>query len=92
MARLDFPRFNGEGIKQWLIQCETFFSVDNTPDEFKVCLAVVHFEGKALQWHSAYIKSVGLENLPSWNEYQILLLDCFGHVYEDPMADLMKLR
>ncbi|RZC28940.1 putative plastid-lipid-associated protein 11, chloroplastic [Glycine soja] len=66
--------------------------VDNTPDEFKVRLAVVHFKGKALQWHSAYIKSVGLENLPSWNEYQILLLDRFGDVCEDPMADLMKLR
>ena len=92
MARLDFPRFNGEGIKQWLIQCETFFSVDNTPDEFKVRLTVFHFEGKALQWHSAYIKSVGLENLPSWNEYQILLLDRFGDVCEDPMVDLMKLR
>jgi len=69
-----------------------FFSVDNTPDEFKVRLAVVHFEGKAFQWHNAYIKSVGLENLPSWNEYHILLLDHFGDVCEDPMADLMKLR
>jgi len=30
--------------------------------------------------------------LASWNEYQIVLLDRFGDVYEDPMADLMKLR
>ena len=50
-----------------------FFSIHYTPDEFKVRLAIVHFEGKALQWHNAYIKSVGLENLTSWNEYQILL-------------------
>ena len=69
-----------------------FFSIHYTPDEFKVRLAIVHFEGKALQWHNAYIKSVGLENLTSWNEYQILLLDRFGDVCEDPMADLIKLR
>ena len=25
LARLDFPRFNGDGIKNWLVQCETFF-------------------------------------------------------------------
>ena len=48
LARLDFPRFNGDGIKNWLVQCETFFSVDNTPKDFKVRLAMVHFEGKAL--------------------------------------------
>ena len=48
LARLDFPRFNGEGIKNWLVQCETFFSVDNTPKDFKVRLAMVHFKGKAL--------------------------------------------
>nr|KYP37825.1 hypothetical protein KK1_040968 [Cajanus cajan] len=92
LARLDFPRFNGDGIKQWLIQCETFFSVDNTPEDYKVRLAVVHFEGKALQWHSAYVKTVGLENLPSWLEYTRILLDRFGEICEDPMADLMKLR
>ena len=48
LARLDFPRFNGDGVKQWLIQCETFFSVDGTLEDYKVRLAVVHFEGKAL--------------------------------------------
>ena len=26
LAHLDFPRFNGEGIKNWIIQCDTFFS------------------------------------------------------------------
>ena len=25
LARLDFPRFNGNEIKNWLVQCETFF-------------------------------------------------------------------
>ncbi|WVZ14312.1 hypothetical protein V8G54_011878 [Vigna mungo] len=92
LARLDFPRLNGDGVKQWLIQCETFFSVDGTPDDYKVCLAVVHFEGKALQWHNTYIKNKGLLNLPSWESYTRILIDRFGEVGEDPMAELMRLR
>ena len=91
LARLDFPKFNGYGIKNWLVQCETFFSVDNTPEDFKVRLAVVHFEGKALQWHNAYVRIVGLGNLPSWKDYSQILLDRFGEVCEDPMAELMRL-
>jgi len=91
LERLDFPRFNGEGIKNWIIQCDTFFLVDQTPEEYKVRLAVVHFEGKALQWHSAYVKNVGLDKLPSWNDYTKILIERFGEVCEDPMAELMRL-
>ena len=49
LARIDFPRFSGDDVKQWLIQCDTLFSIDNTLEEFKVRLTVVHFEGKAFQ-------------------------------------------
>ena len=92
LARLDFPRFNGDEVKHWLIQCETFFSVDHTPEEYKVRLAVVHFEGRALQWHIAFAKPIGVDNLPPWEEYSTLVLERFGDIAEDPMADLMKLR
>ena len=49
LARIDFPHISGDGVKQWLIQRDTFFSIDNTLEEFKVWLTVVHFEGKAFQ-------------------------------------------
>ena len=66
--------------------------MDNTLEDFKVRLAVVHFKGKALQWHSAYVRAMGLGNLPSWKDYSQILLDRFGEVCEDPMAELMRLR
>ena len=66
--------------------------MDNTPEDFKVRLAMVHFEGKTLQWHSAYVRIVELGNFPSWKDYSQILLDRFGEVYEDPMAELMRLR
>jgi len=92
LARLDFPRFNGDKVKHWLIQCETFFFVDHTPEEYKVRLVVVHFEGRALQWHITFVKPIGVDNLLSWEEYTKMVLERFGEVAEDPMADLMKLR
>ncbi|XP_027351487.1 uncharacterized protein LOC113862611 [Abrus precatorius] len=54
LARLDFPRFNGD--------------------------------------NGAYVKSIGLEKFPSWEHYIQILINRFGAVCDDPMADLMKLR
>jgi len=48
LARIDFPRFSGENVNKWIYQYETYFLVDNTPNEFKMKLAIVHLEGKAL--------------------------------------------
>jgi len=38
------------------------------------------------------VRTVGLKNLPSWKNYSQILLDRFGEVCEDPMAELMRLR
>jgi len=53
LSRIEFPRFNGDNVKEWLYQCETYFLMDETPPEVKTKLAIVHFEGKALKWHHA---------------------------------------
>ncbi|XP_019451923.1 PREDICTED: uncharacterized protein LOC109354024 [Lupinus angustifolius] len=92
LARIEFPRFNGTNVKEWLYQCETYFMVDNTQEEFKVKLAIMHFEGKALKWHHAYVRSMWVNSIPTWGEYVKTLLERFGDVCDDPMAELMKLR
>lgn len=30
LAKVDFPRFNGENVKEWLFKFEEFFGIDNT--------------------------------------------------------------
>ncbi|XP_029129148.1 uncharacterized protein LOC109806874 [Cajanus cajan] len=92
LARIDFPKFNGENVNQWIYQCEMYFAIDLTPEEFKVRLAVVHFEGKAMQWHHAFSKSIKNDNWPTWTAYVKLLKDRFGRIFEDPMVELMNLR
>lgn len=69
LSRLEFPRFNGDNFRGWLLRCEQFFEVDNTPSETKVKLAVMHMEGRALQWHQVFSKSRFTSDVPSWEDY-----------------------
>ncbi|KAJ1392972.1 Retrotransposon gag domain [Sesbania bispinosa] len=43
LARIDFPRFHGENVNQWLYQCNNFFLIDNTPDPIRVQLAIADY-------------------------------------------------
>ena len=92
LAQIDFPRFSGDAVQQWIYQCETYFAIDGTPAKFRVKLVVIHFEGKALQWHTSFVKTLPEGNLPKWTEFTNILIDRFGVVYDDPMAKLMQLR
>ncbi|XP_019414608.1 PREDICTED: uncharacterized protein LOC109326374 [Lupinus angustifolius] len=92
LSRIEFPRFDGTNVKEGLYQCETYFTVDNTHDDFKVKLAIIHFEGKALKWHHAYVRSMWVNSLHTWGEYVKTLLERFGEVCGNPMDELMKLR
>lgn len=92
LARIDFPRFNGENVNQRIYQCETYFTIDNTPEDVKVRLAIIHLEGKTLHWHTTLAKTMAADSLLSWTEYTQRLIDRFGAICEDPMADLIKLR
>jgi len=51
LARINFPRFSGDMVHQWAFQCKNYFLINNTPDDVHVKLAIVHMEGRALQWH-----------------------------------------
>jgi len=57
LARIDFPIFNGDNVIPWIHQCDNYFLIDNTLDEIKVKLTIVHLEGKTLQWHTTLTKT-----------------------------------
>ena len=51
LPKLDFPRFNDDELKEWLYKVEQFYAMDNIPDDIKVGLASIHFDGLASKWH-----------------------------------------
>lgn len=91
ISKIDFPRFDGTRVKEWLYKCEQFFSLDNTPPESKVRLASIHLDGTALQWHLNYMRS-HFDIYPTWPQYITDVSVCFGEVYEDPLSTLIQVK
>jgi len=54
-------------------------------------LALVHLEGKALQWHTVMNSDLDMD-APSWPGFTKSLNDRFGAIGDDPMVVLMRLR
>ena len=57
ISEIDFPKFDGSQLRDWLYKCEQFFALNNTTPELKVRLASMHLVSSALEWHLNYMKS-----------------------------------
>lgn len=42
-------------MKEWLSKVEQFFFMDRTPEDLKVGLASIHFDGLAYAWHQSVV-------------------------------------
>ncbi|KAF2285159.1 hypothetical protein GH714_038895 [Hevea brasiliensis] len=82
-------------VKGWMVgYCEQIISlVGNVAVKNRVKVAALHLEGKAIQWHQAFIKFHGLEAYQDWNAYVCALNARFGsHAYADPLSELRNLK
>lgn len=51
IPKLEFPRFDGTNPRSWILKCQGYFNlISNVPDNQRVTLASMHFEGRAAQW------------------------------------------
>ncbi|KAF2293101.1 hypothetical protein GH714_036672 [Hevea brasiliensis] len=92
-TKLEFPHFNGEGLKGLLLRSEYFFEVGRITLENRVKVAALQLEGKAIEWHQGFVKIKGSEAYESWDEYVKVLGARFGsHPFDDSLAELRNLR
>ncbi|CAA7034449.1 unnamed protein product [Microthlaspi erraticum] len=92
LAKLDFPRFNGDKLTEWLFKAEQFFEIDHTPDEIKVAIVSIHLDELAATWHQSMFQSeFNNLNLKDWRVYKKLLKERFNDVLDDPILELKKL-
>jgi len=49
-VKLDFPKFDGSEVLQWIFRAEQFFYYYNTPDEQRLLIASVHLEKEVVPW------------------------------------------
>ncbi|XP_010513588.1 PREDICTED: uncharacterized protein LOC104789613 [Camelina sativa] len=93
LGKVDFPRFDGECFTGWLSKVDDYFALDFTPNESKVRMAAMHFDGHAAVWHQALSQTpLGRNVLHDWGSYKLLLRERFADVLEDPIAELKHLQ
>ncbi|KAL1536412.1 hypothetical protein AAHA92_29071 [Salvia divinorum] len=91
-SKVGFPVFSGEDLAGWLLRCDHFFTVDLTPEDSKVRLAVINFEGRALQWFQNWTK-YHLPMATPWRVFIQALEGRFGdHLLGDPISELLALK
>ncbi|GJV14977.1 retrovirus-related pol polyprotein from transposon 17.6 [Tanacetum coccineum] len=56
LIRIEFPKFSGDDMKDWVYRCKQFFKVDGVLDGRKIQLASMHMFGAALVWYQQYMK------------------------------------
>lgn len=91
LTRLEFPKFNGERLTEWLYRCRQYFEYDETSGEGKVKLVAIHMEGRALQWHMSYMHGRDTSEAPEWEEYVSALTASEAQVHHDSLNSNRKL-
>ncbi|GAU37335.1 hypothetical protein TSUD_395160 [Trifolium subterraneum] len=91
ISKVDFPRFNGKNIRDWLYKCDQFFLLDTTPATSMVRLASIHLDDLALQWHLNYMRQK-FNIYPIWGQYVTDITARFGDAFEDPLSSLLQVK
>jgi len=88
-VKLDFPKFDGSDVLQWIFKAEQFFDYYNTPDDQRLIIASVHLEKEVVPWFQMQARN---HAFPSWVAFTRALEMSFGpSPYECPHSDLFKL-
>ena len=58
ITKLEFPKFNGDDVDEWLFKVEQIFLLDKTPEQSRITMISLHLEGYALYWHN-FLKMKG---------------------------------
>ncbi|WVY94508.1 hypothetical protein V8G54_033596 [Vigna mungo] len=88
-VKLDFPRFDGTDVLQWIFKAEQFFNYYRTPDDQRLIIASIHLEKEVIPWFQMQNRA---DAFPTWVAFTRALETEFGpSPYECPRATLFKL-
>jgi hypothetical protein len=90
MPKMEFPRFDGDGVRMWLDNCASYFIMYNIPENFRVMSASIHLHGNAAHWYQAYKMT---EDDTGWARFSAAIRQEFDtNVHRDCMRELMMLK
>ena len=90
MPKMEFPRFDGEGVRMWLDNCESYFLLYQIPKNFKLMSASLHLRGNAAHWY----QSVKFTDIcSSWQAFgAAVLTEVDMNIHRTCMRDLLVLK
>lgn len=50
-VKLDFSRFDGTNVLEWIFRAEQFFDYHNTPDVGRLTIASIHMDKEVVPWY-----------------------------------------
>ncbi|XP_027166082.1 uncharacterized protein LOC113766055 [Coffea eugenioides] len=90
VPKLEFPRFTGEQVRDWIQKCETFFHLYGILDSQKMLIAKMHLEGRANVWFQSFKKD---KRIFGWEEFKEGVSRRFGDLGdEDGVEEFNKLQ
>lgn len=90
LAKVDFPKFDGEHPQVWRDRCEKYFAMFNVPPNLWAPLATISFRGNAMLWLQTYEAQHTVDN---WHELCIAVDKKFGRdLCHNYMRDLLNIR
>ena len=91
LSKIEFPKFDGEDVQGWLYRVKRFFEMDQImDDDQKIRLVSMHVFGKALNWHTQFMRRFG--EVITWDVYEIHVRKRFESVFSDPVMELKNLK
>ncbi|XP_057425934.1 uncharacterized protein LOC130719329 [Lotus japonicus] len=88
-VKLDFPRFDGKNVMDWIFKAEQFFDYYGTSDADRLVIASVHLDQDVVPWFQMIQKT---EPFISWQAFtRALELDFGPSAFDCPRATLFKL-
>nr|GFA94747.1 gypsy/Ty3 retroelement polyprotein [Tanacetum cinerariifolium] len=90
LIKIEFPKFSGDDVKDWVYKCKQFFQIDRVADGTKVQLASMHMFDAALVWYQQYVKKY--PNNTQWEHFEVDVVKRFGFLYDDPIVELKNLK
>lgn len=88
-VKVDFPRFQGDDVLQWIFQAERFCKYYGVTDEDRIEIASMHFDGPVVPWFQMMEKE---GRITSWAALIEALEDRYGpSLFESPEYVLFKL-
>ncbi|GAU12540.1 hypothetical protein TSUD_182540 [Trifolium subterraneum] len=89
-VKLEFPRFDGKNVHEWIFRAEQFFEYYDTPDLDRLTIASVHLDKDVVPWYQMMQRT---HPFMSWIELTRALELGFGpSIYDCPRATLFKLN